>query len=222
MAIFLTVDTPYTLTDLYSVNAAFNDKRLVSAGNKLLSLVVGQTGASIDLTEIFGAQREGLTTEFDAPPDFPTKTASISVRSFDTSTGLITVADAFPLRLYEGQRISKGNQNYFVHQFPSSTTFSLKLAKVDTSPVTTGFTTGDTLVAHYELDINVGVARRFDPIYNSQLVITARPYGARYSNYSATTQYDAEWFGTVNVTTTNTYVTQNALRVNFVLTNRVV
>ena len=221
MAIFLTVDTPYTLTDLYSVNAAFNDKRLVSVGNKVHSFVVGPSGASVDLSEIFDSQREALTTEFDAPPDFPTRTSSISIVEFNSSNGVITVADAFPLRLYVGQRVSKGGTNYFVHEFISSTTFSLKLAKVDTSPVTTGLSVGDTLVAHYELDINVGVARRFDPVYNSQLVITARPYSANYSNYSASTEYDAEWFDTVNVTTTNTYVTQNAPRVNFVLTNRV-
>ena len=99
-----------------------------------------------------------MTTEYDSPTEFPPASTSLSVKAFDSSTGLITVSRAFPLRLYEGQRVQLNNTNYYVLSIDSVNTFKLKAAKVNTTAVTTGIAVGNTLVAYYELDLTSNVA----------------------------------------------------------------
>ena len=217
----LTVMTEYDSGDLLSVDVSFNDSRIAIGGKKVGSFVVDGQGASINLNELFQSQRTVLTTEYDAPTEFPPASASITVENFDTSTGLITVNRAFPLRIYVGQRIQLGLTNYYVMSIDSVNTFKLKAAKVGTSAVTSGITVGDTLVAFYELDLTSSVAAKLRPIYRSELVVLAKPFSATYSNLDKNVEYNAEWMRLVNTTSSDAYSVQAAPTVNLYLTNRV-
>ena len=217
----LTVNTQYASGDLLSLDVSFNDFRVVKKGKLIGSFIVDSQGASINLADIFSSQRELLTTEYDAPTEFPPSTASITVESFDTSTGLITVNRAFPLRLYVGQRVQLGTTNYYVLSIDSVNTFKLKAAKVNTSAVTSGIAVGDTLVAYYELDLTSSVAAKLRPIYRSELVILAKPFNAVYSSLDPSLEYNAEWMRLVNTTSSDAYSIQTAPTVNLYLTNRV-
>jgi len=217
----LTVNTQYDSGDLLSLDVSFNDFRVVKKGKLIGAFVVDTRGATINLEEIFSSQREVLTTEYDAPTEFPPSSASMTVESFDTSTGLITVNRAFPLRLYVGQRVQLGTTNYYVLSLDSVNTFKLKAAKVNTSAVTSGIAVGDTLVAYYELDLTASVAAKLRPIYRSELVILAKPYNASYSSLDPSVEYNAEWMRLVNTTSSDAYSVQTAPTVNLYLTNRV-
>ena len=217
----LTVNTTYESGDPLSLDVSFNDFRIVKSGKLIGSFLVDTKGATVNLEEIFSNQREVLTTEYDAPTEFPPASASLTVEAFDTSTGLISVAAAFPLRLYTGQRLQLGNTNYFVLSVDSSTTFKLKAAKVDTSPVTAGISVGNTFVAYYELDITSSIAAKLLPIYRSELVVLAKPFYATYSALDKSVEYNAEWMRLVNTTSSDSYSAQTAPTVNLYLTNRV-
>ena len=219
---YLTVTSPYDSSDLLSVDVSFSDTRVVKSGRKVCSFLVDARGASIDLKEFFSAFRESLSTEYDAPTEFPITTDTISVDTFNTTTGLITVENAFRLRLYVGQRITKGLTNYYVHSIDSSTSFKLKAAKVNTTPVLTGISAGDTLVAHYELDLTSNVAASLKPIYRSELVFLAKPFNASYSAFDPAQEYNAEWMSLVKATSSDAYSVQTAPTVNMYLTNGVV
>ena len=219
---YLTVTSPYDSSDLLSVDVSFSDTRVVKSGRKVCSFLVDARGASIDLKEFFSAYRESLSTEYDAPTEFPITTDTISVNTFNSSTGLITVDNAFRLRLYVGQRITKGLTNYYVHSIDSSTSFKLKAAKVNTTPVLTGISAGDTLVAHYELDLTSNVAASLKPIYRSELVFLAKPFNASYSAFDPAQEYNAEWMSLVKATSSDAYSVQTAPTVNMYLTNGVV
>jgi len=217
----LTVMTPYDSGDLTSVDVSFVDGRIVSSGKKVGSFLVDGGGVTINLDEIFSSQRAVLTTEYDAPTEFPATSASMTIESFDASTGLITVNRAFPLRLYEDQRVQFGSTNYYVFSVDSVNTFKLKAAKVSTNAVTSGLTVGDTLVAYYELNLTSSVAPKLLPIYRSELVVVAKPFNATYSNLDPTVEYNAEWMRLVNATSSDAYSIQTAPTVNLYLTNRV-
>lgn len=219
---FLTVNTQYDSGDLLSLDVSFNDYRVVKSGRKVCSFLVDARGANIDLKEFFSAYRENLTTEYDAPTEFPITTDTISVDTFNTTTGVITVDNAFHVRIYEGQRISKGSTNYYVLSVDSSTSFKLKAAKVNTTPVLSGIAAGDTLVAHYELDLTSNVAASLKPIYRSEVVFLAKPFNASYSALDPTQEYNAEWMSLVNATSSDAYSVQTAPTVNMYLTNGVV
>jgi len=216
----LTIDTPYGSGDLLTLDISFNDYRVVKSGKRIGSFIVGPAGSTIDLRPMFGAQRELISSEFDTPPEFPVKTDSITVQAF-SGTGEIAVAAAFPLRLYLGQRISKGATNYFVHTINGSRTFTLKAAKVSTTPVTTGITAGDTLIAHYELDLARNVASRLKPVYNTEIVFVARPFYATYTKLDPAVEYNAQWMTLVNTSSSDAYTAQTAPTVNMYLTNGV-
>ena len=217
----LTVNTQYDSGDLLSLDVSFNDFRIVKSGKRIASFLVDSRGAAFDLKEVFATQREILTTEFDAPTEFPSQSVSITVEAFDTSSGLITVNRAFPLRIYENQRIQLKGVDYYVLSVDSVNTFKIKAAKVNTSAVTTGVSVGDTFVAFYELDLTSSVAAKLLPVYRSELVILARPFNATYSSLDKTTEYNAEWMRLVNTTSSDTYTVQTAPTVNLYLTNRV-
>ena len=217
----LTVNTQYASGDLLSLDVSFNDFRVVKSGRRIGSFLVDSRGASIDLNNLFQVQREVLTTEYDSPTEFPPASTSLSVKAFDTSTGLITVSRAFPLRLYEGQRVQLGNTNYYVLSIDSVNTFKLKAAKVNTTAVTTGIAVGNTLVAYYELDLTSNVASKLRPIHRSELVVLAKPFNATYSSLDKTVEYNAEWMRLVNTTSSDAYCVQSAPTVNVYLTNRV-
>jgi len=217
----LTVNTQYASGDLLSLDVSFNDFRIVKSGRRVGAFLVDTKGLSVNLDDIFRKQREVLTTEYDSPTEFPASTASLTVESFDTSTGLITVNRAFPLRLYVGQRVQLGSTNYYVLSIDSSNTFKLKAAKVNTTAVTSGIAVGNTLVAHYELDVTNSVAANLRPIYRSELVILAKPFNATYSALDPTVEYNAEWMRLVNTTSSDAYSVQTAPTVNLYLTNRV-
>ena len=217
----LTVNTQYASGDLLSLDVSFNDFRVVKSGRRIGSFLVDSRGASIDLNDLFQVQREVLTTEYDSPTEFPPASTSLSVKAFDTSTGLITVSRAFPLRLYEGQRVQLGNTNYYVLSIDSVNTFKLKAAKVNTTAVTTGIAVGNTLVAYYELDLTSNVASKLRPIHRSELVVLAKPFNATYSSLDKTVEYNAEWMRLVNTTSSDAYSVQTAPTVNVYLTNRV-
>ena len=217
----LTINTQYESGDLLSLDVSFNDYRIVKNGKRVGSFLVTTEGASFDLTEIFAVQRELLTTEFDAPTEFPSQSVSLTVESFDTSTGLITVNRAFPLRIYENQRIQLNNVSYYVLSVDSVNTFKIKAAKVDTNAVTTGISAGDTFVAFYELDLTSSVAAKLSPVYRSELVVLAKPFNATYTSLDKSTEYNAEWMRLVNTTSSDTYTVQTAPTVNLYLTNRV-
>ena len=91
----LTVNTQYDSGDLLSLDVSFNDFRIVKSGKRIASFLVDSRGAAFDLKEVFATQREILTTEFDAPTEFPSQSVSITAEAFDTSSGLITVNRAF-------------------------------------------------------------------------------------------------------------------------------
>ncbi len=217
----LTVNTQYASGDPLSLDVSFNDFRIVKSGKLIGSFLVDSKGATVNLEEIFSNQREVLTTEYDAPTEFPPASASLTVESFDSSTGLISVSNAFPLRIYTGQRLQLGTTNYYVLSVDSSTTFKLKAAKVNVSAVTTGISVGDTLVAHYELDLTSSVAAKLLPIYRSELVVLAKPFNATYSALDKSVEYNAEWMRLVNTTSSDAYSAQTAPTVNLYLTNRV-
>ena len=217
----LTVNTQYDSGDLLSLDVSFNDFRIVKSGKRIASFLVDSRGAAFDLKEVFATQREILTTEFDAPTEFPSQSVSITAEAFDTSSGLITVNRAFPLRIYENQRIQLKGVDYYVLSVDSVNTFKIKAAKVNTSAVTTGVSVGDTFVAFYELDLTSSVAAKLLPVYRSELVILARPFNATYSSLDKTTEYNAEWMRLVNTTSSDTYTVQTAPTVNLYLTNRV-
>jgi len=217
----LTVNTQYASGDLLSLDVSFNDFRIVKSGKRIASFLVDSKGAAFDLKEVFATQREILTTEFDAPTEFPSQSVSITVEAFDTSSGLITVNRAFPLRIYENQRIQLSGVDYYVLSVDSVNTFKIKAAKVNTSAVTTGVSVGDTFVAFYELDLTSSVAAKLLPVYRSELVILARPFNATYSSLDKTTEYNAEWMRLVNTTSSDAYTVQTAPTVNLYLTNRV-
>lgn len=218
---YLTVDTQYESGDLLTLDVSFYDYRIVQSGNRVGSFVVGPNGSTIDLRPMFGGQREQISSEFDSPPEFPVRSDSITVKGFEPSTGIITVAAAFPLRLTLGQRVSKGGTNYYVNTVNSSRSFTLKAAKVSTSPVTTGISEGDTLVAHYELDLDSNVASRLKPVYNTEVVFVARPFNASYTKLDKTVEYNAQWMNLVNTTSSDAYSVQTAPTVNMYLTNGV-
>lgn len=217
----LTINTQYASGDLLTLDVSFNDYRVLKSGRLLGSFLVDAKGASIDLKELFQSQREVLTTEFDSPTEFPPASASITVSAFDSSTGLITCDRAFPLRIYEGQRVQLGSTNYYVLSVDSVNTFKLKSAKVSTTAVTTGIAVGNTLVAYYELDVTQNVAAKLRPIYRSELVVLAKPFNATYSALDKTTEYNAEWMRLVGATSSDSYSVQTAPTVNLYLTNRV-
>ena len=218
----LTVSVGYGSGDLLSVDVSFEDYRIVQSGNRIASFLVDAGGASIDLQEFFSAYREEMSTEYDTPTEFPVRTDTLSVESFNAATGLITVNEAFPLRLYLGQKVSKGTSFYYVLSINSSTSFTLKAAKVDTTAVLTGITVQDTLVAHYELDLTSSIASSLKPIYRSELVFIAKPFNASYSSLDKSIEYDAEWMSLINATSANAYSIQAAPTVNLYLTNGVV
>ena len=217
----LTINTQYESGDLLSLDVSFNDYRIVKNGKRVGSFLVTTEGASFDLTEIFAVQRELLTTEFDAPTEFPSQSVSLTVESFDTSTGLITVNRAFPLRIYENQRIQLNNVSYYVLSVDSVNTFKIKAAKVNTNAVTAGVSVGDTLVAFYELDLNSSVAAKLSPVYRSELVVLAKPFNANYTSLDKSTEYNAEWMRLVNTTSSDPYTVQTAPTVNLYLTSKV-
>jgi hypothetical protein len=218
---YLTIDTAYSESDLRSVEISVVDKRIVASGSPMGSFIVGPQGASLDMTKLFGATRELITTEFDAPTEFPIETSSLEIVEFNATSGLITVADAFPLRLYLNQRVTKGSTDYYVHTIDSKKTFTLKAAKVDVTPVTSGLFPDDTLVAHYELGLTKSISSRLNPIYRTELVFVAKPFAATHTSLSSATQYDAEWMNLVNATSSNTYTVQSSSTVNIHITNGV-
>ncbi len=217
----LTVSTAYESGDLFTVDVSFNDFRIVKSGRRVASFVVDAGGTSINLNKIFSGQREVLLTEYDTPTEFPAQSTSMSVESFNPLTGLITVNRAFPLRLYEGQRVQKGLVNYYVLSVDSVNTFKLKAAKVDSTAVTSGIAVGDTLVAFYELDLASSVASKLRPIYRSELVILAKPFNATFTTYDPAVEYNAEWMQLVKTISSDTYQVQNFPTANLYLTNRV-
>tara|TARA_R100001510_G_C7655738_1_gene215074 strand:- start:2358 stop:4508 length:2151 start_codon:yes stop_codon:yes gene_type:complete len=217
----LTVNTQYNSGDLLSLDVSFNDFRIVKSGKRIASFIVDSKGLSVDLDDIFSKQREVLSTEYDSPTEFPPATASLTVEGFDSSTGVISVNRAFPLRLYEGQRVQLGQTNYYVLSIDSINTFKFKAAKVNTTAVTSGISVGDTLVAFYELDLTSNVAANLRPIYRSELVILARPFNANYSALDPAVEHNAEWMRLVNTTSSDAYSIQTAPTVNLYLTNRV-
>lgn len=218
----LTVNTQYTSGDLLSLDVSFNDYRIVQSGRQIASFIVDAGGATIDLQEFFSAYRENISTEYDAPTEFPVRTDTLSVDTFDTSTGLITLDPAFPHRLFLGQRVSLGSTNYYVLTLDSSTSFTLKAAKVNTVAVLTGIAAKDTLVAHYDLDLSSSVAASLKPIYRSEVVFVAKPFNASYTSLNKADEYDAEWMSLINTTSSNAYSVQTAPTVNLYLTNGVV
>ena len=218
----LTVNTQYTSGDLLSLDVSFNDYRIVQSGRQIASFIVDAGGATIDLQEFFSAYRENISTEYDAPTEFPVRTDTLSVDTFDTSTGLITLDPAFPHRLFLGQRVSLGSTNYYVLTLDSSTSFTLKAAKVNTVAVLTGIAAKDTLVAHYDLDLSSSVAASLKPIYRSEVVFVAKPFNASYTSLNKADEYDAEWMSLINTTSSNAYSVQTAPTVNLYLTSGVV
>ena len=193
----------------------------MKGGRRLASFVCPAGGHTFDLTEVFGAQREVISAEYDAPPEFPVNTDLITVRAFDTSTGVITVDNAFPLRLYVGQRLSLGSTNYYVRSIPSSTTFTLKAAKVDTAPVLSGIAVNDSLVAYYELDLSENIASPLKSVYRTELVFVVKPFNHTFSALDKTQEYDAEWMSLVATTSSNSYTAVASPSVNLYLTNGV-
>ena len=218
---FLTVTSPYEASDPETVDLNFSDFRLVKSGRKVASLLCPAGGQTFDLKEIFGAQREQVSAEYDAPAEFPVNTTLVSVQSFSTSTGIITVDNAFPLRLYVGQRLKKGDTNYFVRSLESSTSFTLKAAKVDTAPVTSGIAVNDSLVAFYELDLSSSIASPLKSVYRTELVFVLKPFAHSSVALDKTQEYDAEWMNLVATTSSNPYTAVSSPTVNLHLTNGV-
>lgn len=218
---FLSVTSPYTASDPETVDVNFSDYRLVKSGRKVASFVCSPGGQSFDLTELFGPQREIISAEYDAPPDFPVNIRSLKVKTFDTNTGLITVNDTFPLRLYDGQRIQKDSTNYYVRSIESSVSFTLKAAKVDTAPVTSGIAADDFLSAFYEVDLSQNVATPLSPVYRSEIVFVVKPFASNNSGLDKSQEYDAEWMNLFNTSSSNTYTVVTSPTVNLHLTNGV-
>jgi len=218
---FLTVTSPYTASDPQTVDLNFSDFRLVKSGRKIASLLCPAGGQTFDLQEIFGAQRELISSEYDAPAEFPVNTTLVTVTSFDTVTGVITVDNAFPLRLYVGQRLKKGNTNFFVRSLDSSTSFTLKAAKVDTAPVTSGIAVNDSLVAFYDLDLTSSIASPLKSVYRTELVFVLKPFAHTSEALDKTEEYDAEWMNLVAATSSNSYTAFSSPSVNLHLTNGV-
>ena len=93
---------------------------------------------------------------------------------------------------------------------------------MNTTPVLSGIAAGDTLVAHYELDLTSNVAASLKPIYRSEVVFLAKPFNASYSALDPAQEYNAEWMSLVNATSSDAYSVQTAPTVNMYLTNGVV
>jgi len=218
---FLTLTSPYTSTNPETVDLNFNDFRLVKDGRKIASFLCSSGSQSFDLDQIFGPQREVISAEYDAPTEFPVTTSTVNIKSFNNSTGVITVSDAFPLRLFVGQRLQKGSVSYYVRSLESSTTFTLKAAKVDTAPVTSGLAVGDTLVAFYELDLSSNIASPLKSVYSTELIFTIKPFAHTSEPLDITQEYDAEWMNLVAVTSSNSYTSVSSPLVNLYLTNGV-
>ena len=177
-------------------------------------------GETFKLQEIFGAQREVISAEYDAPAEFPINTTLVTVKTFDPTSGVITVDNAFPLRLYRGQRVQKGNTNYFVRSM-DTTSMTLKAAKVDTDPVTSGISAGDSLVAFYELDLSSNIASPLKSVYRTELVFVIKPFAHTFEALDKTQEYDAEWMNLVDATSSNSYTAVSSPTVNLHLTNGV-
>ena len=218
---FLTVTSPYTATDPQTLDVNFADFRIVKGGRKVTSLLCPAGGQTFKLNEIFGAQREVISAEYDAPAEFPINTTLITVRTFDESTGIITVDNAFPLRLFVGQRLQLGSTNYYVRSLESSTSLTLKAAKVDTAPVTSGITVNDSLVAFYELDLSSNIASPLKSVYRTELVFVLKPFAHTSAALDKTEDYDAEWMNLVAVTSSKPYTAVSSPTVNLHLTNGV-
>ena len=218
---YLTVTSPYSSTEPETVDVNFSDFRLVKSGRKLASFICPPGANTFKLSELFGSQREVISAEYDAPPEFPVNTDLITVRSFDTGTGVITVDNAFPLRLYVGQRMTNGSTNYYVRSVNSSTTFTLKAAKVDTAPVTSGIAVNDSLVAYYELDLSENIASPLKSVYRTELVFVVKPFNHTVASLDKTQEYDAEWMSLVGSQSSNSYTAVTSPTVNLYLTNGV-
>ena len=216
---YLTVTSTYDEQDPLSVDLNFSDFRVVKGGRKIASFLCPAGGQTFKLDEIFSSQREKVSTEYDAPPLFPINTDLVSVKTFNSTTGLITVDNAFPLRLYVGQRITKGLTNYYVRSLESSTSFTLKAAKVDTAPVTSGIAVNDSLVAFYELDLSSNIASPLKSIDRSELVFVLKPFAHTTDALDKTQEYDAEWMNLVAVSSSNAYTVVSPPIVNLHLTN---
>jgi hypothetical protein len=219
---YLTVTSPYTSSEPESVDVNFSDFRLVKSGRRIASFICPQGAKTFNLTDIFGSQRETLSAEYDAPPEFPINTDLVTVRAFDTATGSISVDNAFPLRLYVGQRMTLGSVSYYVRSIDSSTSFTLKAAKVDTAPVTSGIAVNDSLVAYYELDLSGNIASPLKAVYNTELVFVVKPFNHTFAALDKTQEYDAEWMSLVSVSTSDAYTAVASPTVNLYLTNGVV
>lgn len=214
-----------------TVDASFNDYRIVKSGQKLGSFMVSPKGATIDLTDIFNVHRSNLTTEYDTPTEFPTATSTILVSAYNENTGVISVDSAFPLLLYKDQRLTYKNKSYYVLSIDSSTTFRVKEAKVDTNPAKP-FTrvagqqgdpgVGESFIAYYELDLKEAVASSLKPIYRTEIVFTAKPLNAAYSNFKSSEEYNAQWLTLSNATSSDFYQAQQAPIVNLFITNGVI
>lgn len=218
---FLTVTSPYEASEPETVDLNFSDFRIVKAGRKIASLLCPAGGRTFNLQEIFGAQREVISTEYDAPTEFPITTTIVTVQSFDTATGIITVSNAFPLRLYLGQRLQNGSTSYYVRSLESSTSFTLKAAKVDTDPVTAGLAVNDSLVAFYELDLSSNIASPLKSVYRTELIFALKPFAHSSEALDKSEEYDAEWMNLVAVTSSNPYTAVSSPTVNLHLTNGV-
>ena len=218
---YLTLTSPYSEADPETVDFNLSDFRLVKSGRKIVSMLCPTGGQTFKLQEIFGSQREVISSEYDAPPEFPINTNLITVKDFNSTTGLITVDNAFPLRLYVGQRLQKGNTNYFVRSIESSTSLTLKAAKVDTDPVTSGIFADDSLVAFYELDLSSNIASPLKSVYRTELVFVIKPFAHTPEALDKTQEYDAEWMNLVAATSSNSYTTVSSPTVNLHLTNGV-
>ena len=218
---FLTVTSPYEASDPQTIDLNFSDFRLIKGGRKVASLLCPAGGQTFDLKQVFGAQRESISAEYDAPAEFPINTTLVTVNAFDTSTGIISVDNAFPLRLYVGQRLKLGDINYFVRSLESSTTFTIKAAKVDTAPVTSGIAVNDSLVAFYELDLNSSIASPLKSVYRTELVFVLKPFAHTSEALDKTQNYDAEWMNLIAATSSNAYTAVSSPTVNLHLTNGV-
>jgi len=218
---FLTVTSPYTASDPQTIDLNFSDFRLIKGGRKVASLLCPAGGQTFDLKQVFGSQRESISAEYDAPAEFPVNTTLVTVKTFDTSTGIISVDNAFPLRLYVGQRLKKGDTNYFVRSLESSTTFTIKAAKVDTAPVLSGIAVNDSLVAFYELDLNSSIASPLKSVYRTELVFVLKPFAHTSEALDKTQNYDAEWMNLVAASSSNAYTAVSSPTVNLHLTNGV-
>jgi hypothetical protein len=206
----LGIDRPYTNGDPISINMSVKDTRVITGGRLLATFLIDERGADIDLSSIFSSQRALLSSEYDNPPSIPSKTTAVLLKSFDSSTGVCEVEKAFPLRLYVGQRVLKGNVVYYVHSLISSFEFKLKASKIATTPVLTGLSAGDVITADYSPDLEGVKESALQNIYASQLVIAAKPFKYSPTSLDSSVEYDAEWIRLNGVDSDNEYSQFNA------------